>query len=209
MAKRIFDLVSALIALTVLTPVFVVLFHFIRRDGGPTFFRQVRLGKNGRLFKLFKFRSMVVNAEKLGAQVTASHDARITTVGRSLRKTKLDELPQLFNVFIGEMSIVGPRPEVPYYVEKWSEEDRRVVLSVKPGITDYATLFYHDEQAVLAGAENSEKVYIEEVMPHKLEMYRRYVRERSFLLDLKLVVATLGRIVGFGVSSADYTDYTD
>jgi len=203
MAKRIFDLVSTLIALAVLTPVFVVLFHFIRRDGGRAFFRQVRVGKDGRLFKLFKFRSMVVNAEKLGAQVTASHDARITTIGRVLRKTKLDELPQLFNVFIGEMSIVGPRPEVPYYVEKWSEEDRRVVLSVKPGITDYATLFYHDEQVVLAGAEDPVTAYIEEVMPHKLEMYRRYVRERSFLLDLKLVVATLGRIVGFGVSSAD------
>lgn len=206
MAKRIFDLVSALIALTVLTSVLVVLFHFIRRDGGPAFFRQVRVGKDGQLFSLYKFRSMVVNAEKLGAQVTAGHDARITTVGRVLRKTKLDELPQLFNVFIGDMSIVGPRPEVPYYVEKWPEEDRKVVLSVKPGITDYATLFYHDEQAVLARAQDLERAYVEVVMPHKLEMYGRYVRERSFLLDLRLVVATLGRIVGFGVSSADYAD---
>lgn len=199
MSKRILDVISALIALTVLIPVFVVLCHFIRRDGGPAFFRQVRVGKDRRVFKLFKFRSMVVNAEKLGAQVTASHDARITAVGRVLRKTKLDELPQLFNVFIGDMSIVGPRPEVSYYVKKWSEEDRRVVLSVKPGITDYATLFYHDEQGVLAGAEDPERAYMEEIMPHKLEMYRRYVRERSFWLDLNIIFATLGKVgrVGF------------
>jgi len=141
---------------------------------------------------------MVVDAERLGNQVTASHDPRITAVGRVLRQTKLDELPQLLNVFAGDMSIVGPRPEVPYYVEKWSDDDRRVVLSVKPGITDYATLFYHDEQAVLAEAGNAEKVYVEVVLPHKLEMAKRYARERNFGVDLWLVLATIWKIVGRG-----------
>jgi lipopolysaccharide/colanic/teichoic acid biosynthesis glycosyltransferase len=203
MAKRVFDVVSSLLGLMALIPVFIVLCLLIRRDGGPAFFLGVRVGLCGKPFRIYKFRSMVVDADRLGAQVTASHDPRITGIGAVLRRTKLDELPQLFNVFIGHMSIVGPRPEVPSYVYKWSEEDRRIVLSLKPGITDYATLFYHDEQAVLAKADNPETVYFDVVMPHKLEMYRRYVRERNFGLDLKLVVATLGRIVGLGVLSTD------
>jgi len=195
MPKRVFDLVTSLIALTLLAPVFVALILLIRRDGGPAFFKQVRVGKGGRLFKVYKFRSMVVNAEELGEQVTMRHDPRITVIGRALRKAKLDELPQLFNVLMGDMSIVGPRPEVPYYVERWSDEERQIVLSVKPGITDYATLFYHDEQGVLVGAENPEKTYLQEVMPHKLKMYRRYVRERSFRVDLRLILATLRTIL--------------
>ncbi len=194
MIKRLFDLVSSLLGLMALIPVFTVICLVIARDGGAAFFRQARVGRHGRLFKLYKFRSMVVDAEKLGAQVTAGHDPRITRVGRILRQTKLDELPQLLNVFIGNMSVVGPRPEVPYYVSKWSAEDREMVLSVKPGITDYATLYYHDEQAVLAKASDVAKAYMEVVMPHKLEMYRRYVREKSFLLDLSIILATLGKI---------------
>jgi len=196
MMKRIFDLVFSLLGIGALLPLFFVLGFLIRRDGGPAFFTQERVGKDGRTFHFIKFRSMVMHAERLGSQVTASHDPRITGVGRVLRRTKLDELPQLLNVFAGDMSIVGPRPEVPYYVAKWSEEDRRVVLSVKPGITDYATLFYHDEQAVLAKTEDPEKTYLDVVMPHKLEMYRRYVSDRSFGLDLRLVAATLGKMVG-------------
>lgn len=196
MTKRVFDLVSSLLGIGALLPFFFVLWVLIGRDGGPALFRQERVGKDGRTFRFIKFRSMVMDAERLGSQVTASHDPRITAVGRVLRRTKLDELPQLLNVFAGDMSIVGPRPEVPYYVAKWSEEARRVVLSVKPGITDYATLFYHDEQAVLAKAEDPEKTYVDVVMPHKLEMYRRYVRDRSLGLDLRLVAATLGKMMG-------------
>jgi lipopolysaccharide/colanic/teichoic acid biosynthesis glycosyltransferase len=155
------------------------------------------VGWRGRIFRIYKFRSMVVNAEKRGAAVTAEHDPRITRIGRWLRKNKVDELPQLLNVFFGDMSIVGPRPEVPCYVSLWSEADRERILSVKPGITDYATLYYHDEQALLAKGDNPERIYLEEVMPHKLEMYRIYARDRNFLLDLKIILATLGKIFGF------------
>jgi lipopolysaccharide/colanic/teichoic acid biosynthesis glycosyltransferase len=139
---------------------------------------------------------MVVNADKMGSQVTAEHDPRITTVGRFLRKTKLDELPQLINVLAGDMSLVGPRPEVPYYVQKWPDEDRDVILSVKPGITDYATLYYNDEQAVLAQAHDMEKAYLEEVMPHKLSLYRQYVQDQSLNLDFRLIIATLLKMAG-------------
>lgn len=181
-------------------PVFIVCGAMIRLDGGPAFFRQIRVGKEGRLFRIFKFRTMVVDADKMGVQVTAEHDPRITRVGRMIRKTKLDELPQLFNVFLGDMSMVGPRPEVPYYVEKWPDEARRMVLSVRPGITDYATLFYNDEQAVLGQTDDPEKMYLEKVMPHKLQMYVRYVEEHNFWLDLRLILATLGRMAGLDVS---------
>jgi len=194
MVKRLFDLIVSLLGIVALLPVFIVLCLLIRCDGGPAFFKQKRVGKSGRFFKLYKFRSMLVNAEHLGAKITASHDPRITLVGSLLRRTKLDELPQLFNVFAGDMSIVGPRPEVPYYVTKWSDRDREIVLSVKPGITDYATLFYHDEQAVLAGAGGVEEAYVEVVMPHKLAMYQRYVWEQGFLLDLRIIMATLAKI---------------
>ena len=194
--KRLFDLLLSSLALAVLSPLFVVLAVLIRRDGGPAFFRQVRVGRDGELFRIFKFRTMVPGAEKLGAQVTGAADPRITSVGRFLRKTKLDELPQLIDVFRGDMSLVGPRPEVPRYVEQWPEEDRRQILRIKPGITDYATFYYSDEQAILARAEDPEKSYLETVMPHKLRLYRKYLEDRSFGLDLRLLLATLTRMVG-------------
>jgi lipopolysaccharide/colanic/teichoic acid biosynthesis glycosyltransferase len=197
MTKRLFDLCCSLLGLIFLVPLFFVVGLMIRVDGGPVFFRQERVGWKCRIFRIYKFRSMVVNAEILGAAVTAENDPRITLIGRWLRKTKLDELPQLLNVFFGDMSFVGPRPEVPYYVNLWSEADRELILSVKPGITDYATLYYHDEQALLAKADNPEKIYIEEVMPHKLEMYKDYVKDSNFLLDLKIILATLGEMIGF------------
>lgn len=203
MIKRLFEIVVSLMGLIMLSPLLVPIALIIRADGGPAFFRQVRVGKGGQLFRIFKFRTMVVDAEKLGPQVTAEHDPRITRIGRILRKTKLDELPQLINVFAGHMSLVGPRPEVPYYVEKWPEEDRRVILSVKPGITDYATLFYSDEQAHLAEADDPEEAYLEKVMPHKLKMYRRYVEDQNFWLDLRLILATLGRMVGLNLFTSD------
>jgi lipopolysaccharide/colanic/teichoic acid biosynthesis glycosyltransferase len=194
--KRLFDLLLSSLALVALSPLYFILALLIRRDGGPAFFRQARVGQSGELFRIFKFRSMIPGAEKLGAQVTGAADPRITSVGRFLRKTKLDELPQLINVFLGQMSLVGPRPEVPRYVDRWPEEDRQQILQVKPGITDYATFYYNDEQAVLARAEDPEKAYLETVLPHKLRLYRRYLQDRSFGLDLRLLLATLARMIG-------------
>ena len=194
--KRSVDLFFSSLALAVLAPLFIVLAILIRRDGGAAFFRQARVGQGGELFRIFKFRSMVPDAEKLGAQVTGAADLRITSVGRFLRKTKLDELPQLINVFLGQMSLVGPRPEVPRYVERWPEEDRGPILQIKPGITDYATFYYSDEQTVLAQAEDPEKTYLETVMPHKLQLYRKYLEDQGLGLDLRLLLATLVRIFG-------------
>ena len=196
--KRCFDFVLSLIGLIVLLPVFIVVAWIIKKDGGPVFYRQQRVGKYGILFNIYKFRSMVIDADKIGAKVTASHDPRITRIGSLLRKTKIDELPQLFNVLIGDISLVGPRPEVLYYVSKWPDACKKTILSVKPGITDYATLYYNDEQAVLAKAEDPEKAYLKEVMPHKLRMYEQYVKDQNFWLDIRIILATLLKMVGFG-----------
>lgn len=139
---------------------------------------------------------MIVGAEKQGALVTGEYDLRITPLGKWLRKTKIDELPEFFNVLKGDMSIVGPRPEVPSYVALWPENDRENILSIKPGITDIATLHYHDEQAVLGLSDDPEKSYIEQIMPHKIKLYNQYLRERSLGLDLRIVLATLARMAG-------------
>jgi len=195
--KRCFDFIFSLVGLIFLLPVFIVVTLAVKKDGGPAFFRQERVGKSGNIFRVYKFRSMVIDADTLGAKVTALNDPRITQIGRLLRKTKIDELPQLFNVLVGDISLVGPRPEVPYYVSKWSDACRKIVLSVKPGITDYATLFYSDEQAFLAKAEDPEKTYLEKVMPHKLKMYQQYVKDQSLWLDIRIILATLLKIFGF------------
>ena len=198
--KRCFDFVLSLMGLIALLPVFIVVACMVKKDGGPVFYRQQRVGKHGTLFNIYKFRSMVIDADKTGAKVTASHDPRITRIGSLLRKTKIDELPQLFNVLIGDISLVGPRPEVPYYVSKWPDACKKTILSVKPGITDYATLYYNDEQAVLAKAEDPEKAYLKEVMSHKLRMYEQYVKDQNFWLDIRIILATLLKIVGLGKS---------
>ena len=194
--KRCFDFILSLMGIIVLLPVFIVVAWVIKKDGGPAFYRQQRVGKYGNIFGVYKFRSMVIDADKIGAKVTASHDPRITRIGKVLRKTKIDELPQLFNVLAGDMSLVGPRPEVPYYVSKWPDAYKKTILSVKPGITDYATLYYNDEQAVLAKAKDPEKAYLEEVMPHKLKMYGQYVEDQNLWLDIRLILATLLKMVG-------------
>ena len=196
--KRCFDFVLSLMGLIALLPVFIVVAWVVKKDGGPVFYRQQRVGKYGTLFNIYKFRSMVIDADKTGAKVTASHDPRITRIGSLLRKTKIDELPQLFNVLTGDISLVGPRPEVPYYVSKWPDACKKTILSVKPGITDYATLYYNDEQAILAKAEDPEKAYLKEVMPHKLRMYEQYVNDQSFWLDIRIILATLLKMVGLG-----------
>jgi lipopolysaccharide/colanic/teichoic acid biosynthesis glycosyltransferase len=194
--KRIFDLFAATLALAVLSPLCLPIVFLIRSDGGPAFFRQTRVGKNGKLFQIHKFRSMVANADQIGRQITADHDPRITKIGGLLRKSKLDELPQLINVLRGEMSLVGPRPEVPYYTQQWPPEDREIILSVKPGITDYATVLYHDEQSVLAESNDPERAYIESVLPQKVALYRKYVTEQSMWLDIRLILSTLLGIAG-------------
>ena len=193
--KRVFDFIASLLGLIVLSPLFLVVAILIKLDdGGSVFFRQTRVGQYGKPFKIYKFRTMVENAEKLGAQVTKGDDPRITRVGRFLRKYKLDELPQLINVLKGEMSLVGPRPEVPKFV-KLFEEDYKEILQVKPGITDYASLEFKDENELLKGAENPEEVYIREILPKKIEYYKRYLKEISFTTDLKLIFKTIWGIV--------------
>jgi len=193
--KRVFDIAAAFTGLLFLLPVMIIIAGLIKLDGGSVFFRQERVGLRGTRFKIFKFRSMRVDHSQSGTQVTAESDPRITPLGKLLRRSKLDELPQLFNVLKGEMSIVGPRPEVPRYVAVWPEEDRREILSVRPGITDYATLYYRDEQTVLARSENPEKTYIQDIVPHKLGLYRDYVRDQNLGLDMRLILVTLARMV--------------
>ena len=193
--KRVFDFIASLLGLIVLSPLFLVIAILIKLDdGGSIFFRQIRVGQYGKLFKIYKFRTMVENAEKLGAQVTKGDDPRITRVGKFLRKYKLDELPQLINVLKGEMSLVGPRPEVPKFV-KLFEEDYKEILQVKPGITDYASLEFKDENELLKGAENPEEVYIKEILSKKIEYYKKYLKDISFTTDLKIILKTIVEII--------------
>lgn len=196
MLKRAFDMVFALVLLVLLLPLLLVfaLAVAITSPGGA-FFHQVRVGRGGREFRLLKFRSMRHGSEAKGQLTIGGRDPRITGVGYFLRKTKLDELPQLWNVLIGDMSVVGPRPEVPKYVALYTAE-QRAVLQVRPGITGMASLDYIDENELLARAADPEKAYMEEVMPAKLALDLRYVRERSFLLDLRIILATVGKVFG-------------
>ena len=194
-AKRVFDLFFSVIGLLLLIPVFLSIAIWIKLDSpGPVFFRQVRVGRFGEPFRIFKFRTMRAEGEAQGKQITVRDDIRITRAGRFLRRYKLDELPQLLNVVKGEMSLVGPRPEVLRYVTLYPEGVREKVLSVPPGMTDYASIEYMDENALLADANDPETVYIERVMPAKLRNYERYVTERSIGMDLKIILATLKAI---------------
>ncbi|MBL8001721.1 MAG: sugar transferase [Flavobacteriales bacterium] len=189
--KRAFDIVFAFVALVILSPLLLVFTLAVAFSSpGGAFFRQVRVGRNGREFRLLKFRSMRPGSEAKGQLTIGGRDPRITPVGYFLRRTKLDELPQLWNVLVGDMSIVGPRPEVPRYVALYTPEQRRV-LSVRPGITGMASLDYVDENDLLAKAADPERTYIEQVMPAKLALDLRYVRERSMALDLRIIAATL------------------
>jgi lipopolysaccharide/colanic/teichoic acid biosynthesis glycosyltransferase len=194
--KRIFDIVVSFVGLVILSPLFLILAIAIARDSkGPVFFKQTRVGRNGVPFKIYKFRTMVEDAEARGMQLTVGDDSRITNVGTFLRKTKIDELPQLINVFKGEMSFVGPRPEVPKYVGLYTE-DQRQVLMVRPGITDLASIEYRNESELLATADNPEKVYIEEVMPRKIELNKKYIENISLCGDIRVIFKTLASLVG-------------
>jgi lipopolysaccharide/colanic/teichoic acid biosynthesis glycosyltransferase len=163
-------------------------------DGGLIFYRGLRIGRHGKPFRIFKFRTMVVNAEKIGGPSTADDDPRITSIGKILRKYKLDELPQLINVLIGDMSLVGPRPEVQQYVDMFTEQEK-AILSVRPGITDWASISNPDEGAVLAGSLDPEKTYLEKIRPEKVRLQLEYVRRHSFWVDITIIGQTLATIL--------------
>jgi lipopolysaccharide/colanic/teichoic acid biosynthesis glycosyltransferase len=198
-AKRALDLLLATVGLVVLALPFALIAAWVRIDSpGPALYRQVRVGRHGNPFRLLKFRTMVADADRRGPSVTTGGDERITRAGRFLRAWKLDELPQLVNVLRGEMSIVGPRPEVPEYVARYSDQDRAEVLSVRPGMTDAASIEFRREESLLAGRPDAVAYYLETIMPEKLRLYREYVRGRSFWLDLKLIARTALAVLGRG-----------
>jgi len=194
--KRLFDLVFTIPGIIVLAPVLLLIAVWIKVDSpGPVFFRQVRVGRYGVPFRIFKFRTMVADSEQRGMQITVGADWRITRSGAFLRKYKLDELPQLFNVVFGDMSLVGPRPEVPKYIALYPAAVREKVLAVRPGITDFAAIEYKDENNLLAKADDPERAYIEQVLPIKQAYYLKYVKEQSVLLDFKLILKTIKAIL--------------
>ena len=194
--KRLFDFIASFFGLILLTPTFVLSALWIKIDSrGPIFFRQERVGFQGEGFRIHKFRTMVLDAEKKGKQITVGADSRITTVGGFLRKYKLDELPQLIDVLVGNMSLVGPRPEVPKYIDYYSDDEKHDVLSVKPGITDNASIEFRNENELLASSKDPEAAYINEVLPKKIALYRKYVRERSFFGDVVIIFKTIFLII--------------
>ncbi len=189
--KRAFDIVMSLLGLVFTLPIMAaVVFAMTKHDPGPLFYLQRRIGRHKRSFQMIKFRTMVVGADKLGPQVTAKHDPRITPVGAFLRRSKLDELPELWNVLMGDMSLVGPRPEVPRYVEQYQPEWDDV-FDVRPGITDLATLQFRDEESVLEGVEDREQAYMNIIVPIKIRLAQWYVENRSFTLDLRILIDTV------------------
>ena len=189
--KRVFDIVCASLGLVLLAPVNLLIALGIKlADGGPVFYRQIRVGQFGKPFRIWKFRSMVREADKLGLPLTSEADGRITPVGRFLRRFKLDELPQLWNVLVGQMSFVGPRPEVPRYVERYTAEQRDI-LRYKPGITDIASMLFRNEQALLQGCDNVEEFYLRYCLPKKIELNREYAGNANLALDLWIIVQTL------------------
>jgi lipopolysaccharide/colanic/teichoic acid biosynthesis glycosyltransferase len=196
MVKRLFDWFVSGVGLLILAPLLLILAAWIKLDSpGPVFFRQERVGLRGRLFRIHKFRTMVTDAERRGLQITVGADARVTRVGQWLRKYKLDELPQLFDVWLGYMSLVGPRPEVPRYVACYPAKVRDVVLSVRPGITDRASIEFKDENLILGRATDPDKAYVEEVLPIKLKYYVEYVENNSVLGDVKLIISTFAALI--------------
>ena len=189
--KRIFDFICSTLGLIILSPILIAIVIKIKTDSdGPVFFKQIRVGEKKKEFEILKFRTMVVDAEKLGRQITVGNDSRITKVGGFLRKYKLDELPQLINVFKGDMSLVGPRPEVPRYVELYNEEQRKV-LEVKPGITDLASIRYRDENELLGEAENPDELYINTIMPDKLSLNLVYINKNNVFFDIYIILKTI------------------
>ena len=195
MLKRLFDIIASFIGIVILLPFFLMIcLIMIIACGLPLFYLQTRVGQNGVDFKLFKFRTMYLDADKKGLLTVGGRDPRVTGVGYYLRKYKLDELPQLFNVLFGSMSLVGPRPEVRKYVNMYNKE-QQAVLSVKPGITDFASIEFINENDLLAKSSNPEETYIKEIMPAKLVLNLKYIEQKSYFVDVKIIFNTLLKIV--------------
>jgi len=197
--KRAFDFLVSLIGLTILSPLFGIVSILIKiHDKGPIFFKQKRIGQNFKPFYIYKFRTMIINAENKGPLITKEDDPRITALGKFLRKFKIDELPQLINVLKGDMSLVGPRPEVEKYVN-FFKKDYKEILKIKPGITDYATIYFKDEELILKkfakNNDNIEEVYLKQILPQKIKFYKKYLQEISFFTDLKLIFLTIWKIL--------------
>lgn len=191
MLKRLFDFVFSFLGLAICSPFFLLIFVLIKIDSkGPGFYLQDRIGRNGRIFRLFKFRTMHINADRLHAITVGSRDPRITRIGFYLRKFKLDELPQLINVLLGDMSFVGPRPELKKFVDLYNREQLRV-LSVRPGITDPASIKFRNENALLEGKDDPIQHYVDVIMPEKLAINLDYIDRRSFAFDVKLIFTTI------------------
>ena len=193
--KRLFDMIASGLGLLLLSPLFLILAIWIKLDSkGPVFYRQVRVGRHNKDFRIFKFRSMRVGADKGSLVTIGGHDPRVTRSGYFIRKFKLDELPQLINVFLGDMSLVGPRPEVRHYVDYWTPEQMHV-LDVRPGITDPASIKFRNENELMGQADDPEKYYIEVIMQEKIRLYLEYVHNHSFLGDIGLIFKTFWTIV--------------
>ena len=194
MLKRIFDITLSLFGLIILLPFMLIIAILIKFDSkGTIFFKQIRVTKDGKEFKIFKYRTMKVGSDKY-SQITVGQDDRITKIGSFLRKYKLDEIPQLINVLIGDMSLVGPRPEVPKYVALYTDEQKEI-LKVRAGITDYASIEFSNENDLLALEKDSEKAYIEKIMPKKIELNKKYLSEISILTDIKIILLTIKKIL--------------
>jgi lipopolysaccharide/colanic/teichoic acid biosynthesis glycosyltransferase len=193
--KRLFDIIGAVFGVMLFFPVFLVAALLVKLDSrGPVFFRQERIGRDFKPFLIYKFRTMVQNADRIGGSITLGEDPRITRVGRFLRKAKIDELPQLMNVLKGDMSLVGPRPEVPEYV-KLFRSDYAEILKIRPGITDLASIKYRDEAAVLRKSDNPEKEYLTRILPDKVALAKEYVQRSSLLFDVTLILKTLRKLL--------------
>lgn len=193
--KRVCDFILSLIGIIVLSPIFIIVSIAIKLDSkGKILFLQKRVGRYGKEFDIYKFRTMVSDAERLGKQITVGNDNRITKVGSFLRKYKIDELPQLFNVLKGDMSLVGPRPEVPKYVKLYSDEQKKV-LNVRPGITDMASLRYKDENEILGKVDNPEEYYINVIMKDKLKLNLEYIEKSNIFFDLYLIIKTVVKCI--------------
>ena len=195
MIKRLFDIIFSLLGLIVLSPILILLAILIKFDSkGSVFFRQVRVGRFNKDFKIFKFRTMHVNADKLGLLTVGDKDPRITKIGYLLRKYKLDEFPQLINVLTSDMSFVGPRPEVRKYVNHYSKEDLKI-LNVRPGITDYASIEYRNEAEIINQANDPETAYINKIMPEKIKLNKLYIDKNNLLIDIKIILKTFTSIL--------------
>jgi len=196
MLKRLFDIIFSLLGIILSLPLLLVIALILKLESkGPIFYKQTRVGKGNSDFKIFKFRTMFIGSDKKGLLTVGDKDPRVTKTGFFLRKYKLDELPQLINVFLGSMSFVGPRPEVRHYVNYYSVDDMEI-LSVKPGITDYASIAFRDEAELLKTAKNMESFYINTILPQKIALNKKYINSASLLVDFKIIIKTIQTIMG-------------